>query len=200
MHRHRVETKPAFGLSIYCDDEAVTQRSGVGIEQEADAFAADLLMPFHDFRAKLPAKSRPNFAVLSDLAKRYGVSLAAATLRWLEYTETRAILVVSNEGFAHWAKSSQAAFRSGRFVRTKNTVFELPALATAVSRSFNEETKAGIPQDSGVWFPEPVVEMCIRSDRYDQEYTLLHFDKDRSWEHEEELFTDTLDAFNRGAA
>jgi Zn-dependent peptidase ImmA (M78 family) len=36
-----------------------------GIEQEADAFAAALLMPFHDFRRPLPAKRRPNFDTLS---------------------------------------------------------------------------------------------------------------------------------------
>jgi hypothetical protein len=26
------------------------------------------------------------------------------------------------------------------------------------------------------WFDEPVVEMCLRSDRYDQELTLLQFE------------------------
>ena len=198
LHRHMIENDPAFNLGIYCDDEAVTQRSGVGIEEEADAFAANLLMPFHDFRTQLAAKVRPDFAILSDLSKRYGVSLAAVTLRWLEYTETRAMLVVSNEGFAHWAKSSKAAFRSGRFLRTKNEVYELPPLATAVTRNFSEEAKAGIPQSAGVWFPEPVVEMCLRTDRYDQEYTLLHFEKERSWDHEEEVVSDCYDRFSAG--
>lgn len=195
LHRQSIETDPRYKLGIYCDEEAITQRDGVGIEKEADIFAADLLMPFHDFRVQLPAKATPNFEILSGLAKRYGVSLAAATLRWLEYTETRAMLIVSNEGFAHWAKSSKAAFRSGRFLRTKNTVSELPSLATAVSRDFTDETKAGIPQSAGVWFPESAVEMCIRSDRYDVEYTLLHFEKDRAWSHEEETTLDSFDHF-----
>lgn len=93
-------------------------------------------MPFHDFRVQLPAKAQPDFEKLGALAKRYGVSLTAAILRWLEYTETRAMLVVSNEGFAHWAKPSKAALRSGRYIRTKNEVFELPTLATAVTRDF----------------------------------------------------------------
>jgi hypothetical protein len=195
LHRHLIETDPSYDLAIYCDEEAVTQRSGVGIEEEADVFAADLLMPLHDFRAQLPARTRADFEVLGRLAKRYGISLAAAILRWLEYTETRAMLVVSNEGFAHWAKSSGPAFRSGRFLRTKNQVFELPRLATAVTREFNEEARAGIPQDRGVWFPEPVVEMCLRSDRYDLEYTLLHFERERSWDQEEAVVTDTVDQF-----
>ena len=196
LHRQLIETDPAYQLAIYCDDEAVTQRGGQGIEEEADAFAAALLMPFHDFRNQMPAKARTDFKSLSRLAERYGVSLTAATLRWLEYTETRAMLVVSNEGFALWAKSSKAAFRSGRFIRTKSNVFELPSLSTAVSQSFTEEAKAGLSQPKDVWFPEPVVEMCIRSNRYDQELTLLHFEADAPWQHDEEIIVDTFDRFS----
>ena len=195
LHRQMIETDAAYDLAIYCDEEGVTQRSGQGIEQEADAFAAALLMPFHDFRVQLPAKAQPDFEKLGALAKRYGVSLTAAILRWLEYTETRAMLVVSNEGFAHWAKPSKAALRSGRYIRTKNEVFELPTLATAVTRDFSQEAKAGIPQGAGVWFPEPVVEMCLRSDRYDQELTLLHFEGRGPWEHEEQPVKDTFHCF-----
>ena len=195
LHRGLIESDPDYDLAIYCDEQAVVQRGGTGIETEADTFAADLLMPFHDFRAQLPAKTRPDFGQLSKLAQRYGVSLTAAILRWLEYTETRAMLVVSNEGFAHWAKSSKPAFRSGRFLRTKNEVYELPRLATAVTRSFSDEAKAGIPQDTGVWFPEPVVEMCLRSDRYDQELTLLHFERDRAWNDDDEIIADAFDRF-----
>lgn len=195
LHRQMIETDASYDLAIYCDEVAVTQRSGQGIEQEADAFAAALLMPFHDFRTQLPAKARPDFDKLGGLAKRYGVSLTAAILRWLEYTETRAMLVVSNEGFAHWAKPSKAALRSGRYIRTRNEIFELPTLATAVTRDFSQEAKAGIPQGAGVWFPEPVVEMCLRSDRYDQELTLLHFEGRGPWGHDEQAVEDSFDCF-----
>ena len=195
LHRQTIETDASYDLAIYCDEEAVTQRDGQGIEQEADAFAAALLMPFHDFRAQLSAKARPDFEKLGALAKRYGVSLTATILRWLEYTETRAMLVVSNEGFAHWAKPSKIALKSGRYIRTKNKVYELPMLASAITRNFSQEAKSGIPQNAGVWFPEPVVEMCLRSDRYDQELTLLHFETRSPWEHEEEAFEDSFDRF-----
>lgn len=197
LHRQTIENDASYDLAIYCDEEAVIQRNGQGIEQEADAFAAALLMPLHDFRAQLPAKVQPNFERLGELSKRYGVSLTAAILRWLEYTETRAMLVVSNEGFAHWAKPSKAALRSGRYIRTKNEVFELPALATAVTRDFSQEAKSGIPQGAGIWFPEPVVEMCLRSDRYDQELTLLHFESLGPRVQEEEESEDTFDRFRQ---
>jgi hypothetical protein len=198
LHRGLIESDPNYELAIYCDEEAIVQRGGTGIEAEADTFAADLLMPLHDFRAQLPAKTRPDFEMLSKLAQRYGVSLTAAILRWLEYTETRAILVVSNEGFAHWARSSKPAFRSGRFLRTKNEVYELPRLATAATRSFSDEARAGIPQASGIWFSEPVIEMCLRSDRYDQELTLLHFEHQQAWDDDEEPIVDSFDRFTAG--
>jgi Zn-dependent peptidase ImmA (M78 family) len=160
---------------IYCDEESILRRNGEGIEKEADLFAASLLMPFHDFRLQLPAKTRPDFEVLMRLAERYGVSLTAAILRWLEYTETRAIMVVSNEGYAHWAKASDPAYKSGLYIKTKDVVFELPERSLAVRREFTEEAKTGVRQERGVWFDEPAVEMCIRSERYDLEITLLHF-------------------------
>ena len=73
--------------------------------------------------------------------------------------------------------------------------YELPSLATAVTRSFSDEARAGISQDSGVWFPEPVVDMCLRSDRYDQQLTLLHFERDHAWNDDEEVVTDAFDRF-----
>ncbi|MGY4408471.1 Zn-dependent peptidase ImmA (M78 family) [Bradyrhizobium sp. LB7.1] len=113
LDRELIEGDGRFDGGIYCDENAVVRRDGSGVEQEADEFAAALLMPFHDFRRQLPAKARADFETLSRVAKRYGVSLTAAILRWLEFTETRAIMVVSNEGFAHWAKPSTAALKSG---------------------------------------------------------------------------------------
>lgn len=197
LHRHLIEEDGRFEGGIYCDENAVVRRDGSGIEQEADEFAAALLMPFHDFRRQLPAKDHANFEVLGRLAKRYGVSLTAAILRWLEYTETRAIMLVSNEGFAHWAKPSKAALRSGRFIRTRDTVFELPARSFAARRDYSDNALNGDMQQAGVWFPEPVHEMCLRSDRYDQEITLLQFEADGPRLHGEEEESDVLDQFVR---
>jgi Zn-dependent peptidase ImmA (M78 family) len=50
----------------------VIRRGGSGIEQEADEFAAALLMPFHDFRRQLVAKTAP-------ISKR-SVELQSATV------------------------------------------------------------------------------------------------------------------------
>jgi Zn-dependent peptidase ImmA (M78 family) len=197
LHRELIEEDASFDGGIYCDENAIVRRNGSGIEQEADEFAAALLMPFHDFRRQLPAKQRTDFDTLSRLAKRYGVSLTAAVLRWLEYTETRAIVVVSNEGFAHWAKPSAPALKSGRYIRTKNSLYELPRQAFAARKDYSDAAIAGIMQPADVWFPEPVFEMCFRSDRYDQEITLLQFEPDGPRFQAEEQETDVFDQFIR---
>lgn len=187
LHRQMIEGEGLGG--IHCDEKSVHQGGGDGIEREADQFAANLLMPLHDFRRTLPARGRPDFDQLGTLADRYGVSLTSAILRWLEYTETRALVVVSNEGFAHWSKPSGPALKSGVFIKTKNTMFELPARSAAVTGAHTDETRSGIAQPAGTWFPEPVLEMCLRSDRLDQEITLLHLD-DRGPRYQEEVAED----------
>jgi Zn-dependent peptidase ImmA (M78 family) len=197
LHRQLIEEDERFDGGIYCDENAVVRRDGSGIEQEADEFAAALLMPFHDLRRQLPAKARADFESLSRIAKRYGVSLTAAILRWLEFTETPAIMVVSNEGFAHWAKPSASALKSGRYIRTRGTVFELPLQAFAVRRDYSDTAMTGVMQRAGVWFPEPVHEMCFRSARYDQEITVLQFEADGPRFQAEEEETDAFDHFVR---
>lgn len=197
LHRDLIDRDDSYDGGIFCNEDSVLRREGPGIEQEADEFAANLLMPLNDFRKQIPAKAVPNFGDLGKIADRYGVSLTAATLRWLEYTETRALLVVSNEGFAHWAKTSKPALKSGRYIRTRNTLYKLPQSATAVTADYREETATGIEQPAGVWFPEPLVEMCIRSERYDQEMTLLHLPREAPNYQGDSLEEDILDRFIR---
>ncbi len=195
LHRKLIDENSCYDGGIYCDENSVLRREGVDIEHEADEFTANLLMPFHDFRRQISAKTIPKFDDLGKIAARYGVSLTAATLRWLEYTETRALLVVSNEGFALWAKTSKPALKTGHFIKTRNTMYELPQRAVAVAKDYRQETVGGIHQAAGIWFDEPVVEMCIRSERYDQEMTLLHLPRKEPVFHAEEVDEDAFDRF-----
>lgn len=171
LHRH-LATDEGF----WCSKNDVLFRNGEGIEKEADSFAAAVLMPLNDFRNQLGARTRPDIEILGSLSRRYGVSLTATTLRWLEYTDTRAMMIVSNEGFALWAKPSKPALQSGRFIRTKNEVYELPANAMAVTGNFGAESRSGRHHPSGVWFNEPVIEMSVSSSSYEIDLTILHFE------------------------
>lgn len=143
------------------------------IENEANTFAAYLLMPFHDYRKQIPEDAPVTWQMLSECAHRYGVSLVAATLRWLEYTNRRAVLVLSREGFVLWAKSSKRAFKSGIFLRTKNVTVETPSASPAARDDLPPGESLTVRHDGGVWFRDALEEAVIRSDAYDFTMSLL---------------------------
>ena len=91
------------------------------------------------------------------------------------------------------AKTSKEALKTGHFIKTRDTMYELPQAAIAATRDFRQETVDGIHQKSGVWFNEPVVEMCISSKRYEQELTLLHLPRREPVFHAEENDEDAFD-------
>lgn len=184
-----------------CDEAAVDGRTRNEAEREANEFAATLLMPLDDFRRQIPVKNQPDFDQLSACATRYDVSLAAAILRWLRYTDRRAIIIVSRDGFMKWAWSSDAALKSGRYFKTSGVPVEVPSLSSVGRADFNEEVRSGINQPAGIWFDEPVKELSIRSQKYDLNYTLLHLSNDI--QHAgvaEPRFEDTFDRFGISAS
>lgn len=126
------------------------------IEKQANEFAATLLMPLDDFRIQLGDRDKPTFERLSFCAERYGVSLTAVILRWLEYTSRRACLVISREGYVLWARSSQRAWKSGFFIRTTNRPpVALPPTSLAADAAI-ESPQGSRRHEAGVWFKEGV--------------------------------------------
>ncbi len=185
---------------IECDEKVVTQREGKGIEKEADEFAAGLLMPLDDFRDRIGSDDKPSLDDLVGAAQRYGVSLMASALRWLEYTNRRAVFVVSRDGGAKWARSSQPAFKTGRFFRTATETFMLPDASLAGQGKYDADGKASGVLPAGVWFPEEVEETSLFAKRYDLTLTLLHLPKEVSeprWFHDA---VDEPDTFDKMAA
>ncbi len=158
-------------------------------------------MPFDDFKKQIPAKDKPDFDALSRSAERYDVSLAAASLRWLRYTERRALIVVSVDGFVKWSWSSKPALLSRCFIRTSRGPVVLPPGSSVGQNQFTAKTKAGVDHPAGIWFNEPVRELSFRTDKYDLNYTLLHLGNiDRGPWLAEAHVEDTYDRFNGGAA
>lgn len=170
------------------------------LEQQANVFAANLLMPFDDFRRQIAADSKVDLEMISHCADRYRVSLIAAVLRWLAYTEKRAVLVVSRDGFILWARSSSAALKTGAFFRTSVGPIEIPAASLAVQQDLLINGRASIDHDKGVWFREPVREMTIFAEQYDFAISLLVLDDTppfRSWDRVDE--PDTVDIMAQGS-
>ena len=146
------------------------------MEAQADLFASYLLMPLDDFRKQVPAGV--DLEVLGRCADRYGVSLTAATLKWLSYTDEKAVVVMSRDGFIDWAWSSEPAARAGLFFRTRNVApTEVPSASVAADDSVRHE-RAGVRIPASTWFSHAdssmlLREMKISADQYDSTISLL---------------------------
>lgn len=183
---------------IECGEDVVTFRSGEELEEEADTFAAYLLMPLDDYRAHIAADVKPGIDDLGTMAERYGVSLISSILRWLEYTSRRSMLVVSRDGFILWAASSRPALKSGLFYRTRRSPpIEVPAASLVGRKEYTAQARQGIAQPADVWLGEDCEEMTLHSDKFDQSITLLHFGSapPRLFHAEETDLQDTFERF-----
>lgn len=166
------------------------------LEQQANTFAADLLMPFDDFRCQIGVWDRPALNDVGDCATRYDVSLTAALLRWLEYTSRSSVLVVSTDGFILWARSSKSALKCGLYYKTRNLPpIEVPDASLAGQRSQVAGYAAETEHDHEVWLGTRCKEYVLFSDRYDFTLSLIHFD-DRTIRPEQEEAPEE-DAYDR---
>ncbi len=173
---HRLQ----FPNGIECKDDDVVQWDSDyrRIEAEANVFAANLLMPLDDYRRQISAGSKVDIDMISACADRYRVSLVAAILRWIQYTERRAILVQSNDGFIKWARSSDRALKTGAYFATSKRTIALPGQSLAARRDTSIDGRVGIDLPAGIWLNEEVREMTIFADQYDFAITLLILPQD----------------------
>ncbi|WP_419685955.1 ImmA/IrrE family metallo-endopeptidase [Serratia marcescens] len=158
-----------------CSSDDMLSWEDKNIESEADLFASYLLMPFNDFRKQLTPDI--DIEVLRQYAIRYGVSLTAATLKWLECTEENAVFILSRDGYMKWAFSSPAARRNGAFFRAQRNVVCIPEGSLAANQNISME-RAGMKIPASIWFPHAdkdasVREMKIQSEQYEYVITLL---------------------------
>lgn len=163
--------------SFQCSDADMLNWSSddKDIEGQADLFASYLLMPLDDYRKQVNAAV--TLDLLGQCAERYGVSLTAAILKWLQYTDEKAVLVMSRDGFIDWAWSSEPAAKAGAFFRTRKHVISLPNGALASNSQITSE-RAGTAVPASVWFPHArsdtsLREMKVSSDRYGAVLSLL---------------------------
>lgn len=169
------------------------------IEAQANEFAAGLLMPLDDFRRQIDARAKPTLDDLGDCAHRYGVSLVAATLRWLQYTDRRAVMVVSRDGFILWARSSRAALRTGAYFKTAGRpAIAVPASSLSAQPELLQKSRGQMAHDGNVWFAEPCEEIALASDQYDFTISLLHLERViRVSGFDEETDEDSFDVMTR---
>lgn len=199
LHRHQQEEFACGAGDIETSGEAKGSRD---IEKEADDFATTLLMPLDDFRRQVDGET-VSFDLLGHCADRYGVSLTAAAIRWLEIAPKRAVLVASRDDHMLWASSNEAAFKSGAYFATRKNAIELPRSALAHSRNCTGSAQS---QDTRAqaWFAResaemPITEMTKVAGNYGYTLTLLVMpEAERRWprqDEDEELVEDSYDRF-----
>lgn len=194
---HRREYPEGFRCG---SQQIVRWDSEIGqVEHQANVFAANLLMPLDDFRRQIPAKAKVDFDMFQACKERYKVSLIAAVLRWLSYTEKRAVLVVSRDGFILWARSSMPALRTGAFFKTVDCPpIEIPASSLPLNPTKLVDGKGWLEHAAGVWLAEPAKEMTILAEQYDFSLSLLLLaDREGPSLAEGEPEEDTFDRFTR---
>jgi hypothetical protein len=172
-HRHKLD-------EFLCSQRDMIEwdREDQAREADANQFASYLLMPIADFRRQL-AGQKVTLNGLGHCAERYGVSLTAAILKWLEFTEERAVLVITRDGFILWSRSSEPALRTGAYFRTRDAACPVPEMSVASGRYGDARKREAVALPLGVWFPrEPVVETTIFSDRFDMAISLLQLERD----------------------
>ena len=168
---------------FYCVAEEVpnSEQSINCMERDADTFASHFLMPPHDLNEQINPAEWTDLNMLSCSADRYGVSLLAIIRQWLRYTQQRAVLVVSRDGFVLWSEASDTAKKNGIcFPNVWKEPMEIPVSSLAAQRGATNYPKDGMMLRKGTWFlKHDVVEMAVYADQHAFVISLLMLDFDR---------------------
>jgi IrrE N-terminal-like domain len=93
-------------LGLCTGADMVSAYKASGREPEANAFAAELLLP-EDLCARKCDVAKLSWAPLCALAEEFGVSVMAAAIRFIELTSERAAVVCVKEGVVQWASATK---------------------------------------------------------------------------------------------
>ncbi|WP_219082583.1 ImmA/IrrE family metallo-endopeptidase, partial [Shewanella algae] len=170
----------------------------INIETEANIFAANLLMPNHDFREQITDEPF-SFDLMQHCASRYDVSLTAVVLKWLEFSKKEAIAILSEDGFMHWSKSNNRAYRAGKYFATRKECIEIPIGSMTAEARYTLLARNGVKCKAGIWFPNTEVqEFSIYSTEHGKALTVLILEDSSSGYHleddsesDEQLLVDT---------
>ncbi|WP_395839178.1 ImmA/IrrE family metallo-endopeptidase [Cystobacter fuscus] len=100
-HLELHEKKNQLELSL-CDEERISELYDQGTEQEANAFASELLMPTEVWHRKCDV-TQPTLDRIAELAQEFGVSFTAAAIRFSKLSGERCCVVYSQDGVVKWA-------------------------------------------------------------------------------------------------
>jgi Zn-dependent peptidase ImmA (M78 family) len=96
----------------------LTKRQDPSLEQEANQFAASLLMP-EIFFAPFCQDGDPSLARVSEIANCFSVSLTAACLRFIQFCKEPVAIVYTKDNIIQWFKANHDFEELGLFVDVK---------------------------------------------------------------------------------
>ena len=101
------------------DSGGTINRASPTLENEANEFAANLLMP-KQFFTPFCEGADLELSVISDIADRFKVSLTAAALRFIQISKEPLAVVVSQNGYVRWFDANKDFYELGLFVNVGN--------------------------------------------------------------------------------
>ena len=105
------------GLTV-CTRQSMRGLDDLDAEAEANAFAADVLLPEHLLKRRCEV-SPVNLDVVGTIAEEFDTSLVASAIRFVELTSERCAVVLSRAGRVQWAARSKLFWpeiRRGQYV------------------------------------------------------------------------------------
>lgn len=179
LHRSQSSLSICMATDI---NEGVKQASSPAIEQEANIFASALLMPDRFF-APLCKKDEPSFEHIIDLAKKFNVSITAATMRYLQYCREPIAIVYSHDNHIKWYQGTQSFDELKLFIDVRSRL-DPSSRAAAFFKGYKilpnmKSVKASSWFSSGKFRSDAAIqEQAITMSNYNAVLTLLWIDDD----------------------
>jgi Zn-dependent peptidase ImmA (M78 family) len=166
-------------IALCTDRDLVPFYTNSPDELEASAFAGALLMPAAMFEP-LCNISEPSLRYVAEIAKRFHVTLTAATFRYIRYCPHRCCLVASTNGKIRYHRKTEDF---GYFIAPGK---DLDARSYAVDYFKGEPLSEGMQEvEASAWIEGKhidsrgrILEQSIPMPSYDAVLTLLWIDKD----------------------
>lgn len=145
------------------------------IEQEANRFAAELLMPTRLFKP-LVYQFKPEFSDLDELSDICDASLTATAIKFLSLTEECCALVVSDGKYIKWsAKSNSFKY----YIQSREPVSSNTLTNSYKFKGLNSEASSQLSlasywiEGKGIYRDTELSESCLPLPSYNQILTLL---------------------------
>jgi Zn-dependent peptidase ImmA (M78 family) len=113
MHKHRCTVFNCSKGDL--DSGGMKEHTSPSLENEANEFASNLLMP-DQFFSPLTKDTDLDLSIISELSHRFRVSLTAAALRFIRISKEPLALVVSSSSHIRWFDANDDFLKLGLFV------------------------------------------------------------------------------------